>query len=55
MSRDAGKRLKLRRRGILVDDLALLPSCRSANAMASCDPMASPSGLAWDVITNRCR
>ena len=33
----------------------LLPSWRSAKAIASCDPIASPSGLAWDVMTKRCR
>src|SRR5690606_25282699 len=32
-----------------------LPSASSANAMASCDPMASPSGRTWELITNRWR
>src|SRR3954467_8959842 len=32
-----------------------LPRCRSAYAIASEDPIASPSGRACDVITNRCR
>src|SRR4051812_10493938 len=32
-----------------------LPRCCSAYAIASEDPMASPSGRACDVITNRCR
>src|SRR3954462_10018372 len=33
----------------------LLPSASSANAIASCDPIESPSGLAWDVSRKRCR
>ena len=32
-----------------------LPSARSANAIASCDPMESPSGRACELITNRWR
>src|SRR5262245_54435951 len=32
-----------------------LPSCQSANAIASCEPMASPSGRTCDDSTNRCR
>src|SRR6185436_508538 len=32
-----------------------LPRARSANAMASCDPIESPSGRACDDTTNRCR
>ena len=32
-----------------------LPSARSAYAMASCDPIESPSGRACDESTNRCR
>src|SRR5688500_9628934 len=31
------------------------PSARSAYAMASWDPMASPSGRTWDDRTKRCR
>src|SRR4051812_39586577 len=33
----------------------LLPSASSANAIASCDPIESPSGLAWEVSRKRCR
>src|SRR3954466_9546857 len=33
----------------------LLPRASSAKAIASCDPMESPSGLAWDVSRKRCR
>ena len=32
-----------------------LPSASSASASASCDPIASPSGRAWDVRMNDCR
>ena len=32
-----------------------LPSARSANAIASCEPMESPSGRACELITNRWR
>src|SRR6476469_1506330 len=32
-----------------------LPSASSAKAIASCEPMESPSGLACDVSRNRCR
>src|SRR5688500_10283088 len=32
-----------------------LPSWRSAYAMASADPIASPSGRTCEVTTNRCR
>src|SRR5919197_3860015 len=32
-----------------------LPISRSAYAMASCDPIESPSGRAWDEMTKRCR
>ena len=52
----AGKRLELRRRGIGVDHLAR--PCRAGaarKAMATCDPMASPSGRACEVMTKRCR
>src|SRR4051812_34753108 len=31
-----------------------LPSASSANAIASCEPMESPSGRACDVIRKRC-
>src|SRR5512145_1331376 len=34
---------------------ASLPSARSAYAMATCDPIASPSGRTWDAITKRRR
>src|SRR5262245_28258635 len=34
---------------------ASLPSARSAYAIASCDPIESPSGRACDDSTNRCR
>src|SRR5262245_36797444 len=34
---------------------ASLPSCQSANAIASWDPMASPSGRTCDDSTKRCR
>src|SRR6188768_336417 len=32
-----------------------LPSARSASAIATCEPMASPSGRAWETTTNRWR
>src|SRR3954470_13376934 len=32
-----------------------LPSASSANAIASCDPIESPSGRAWEVRRNRWR
>src|SRR5688572_18187908 len=32
-----------------------LPSASSANAIASCEPMESPSGRACEVIRKRCR
>ena len=39
-----------------VDDaIASLPSARSAYAIASCDPIESPSGRACDESTKRCR
>src|SRR6185436_3595769 len=31
------------------------PSARSANAIASCEPIESPSGLAWEEMTKRRR
>src|SRR6266480_3523394 len=31
----------------------LFPSASSANAIASCDPIESPSGLAWEVSRKR--
>src|SRR5687767_14503753 len=31
-----------------------LPSASSANAIASCEPIESPSGRAWEVIRKRC-
>src|SRR5215211_5176104 len=33
----------------------LLPSASNANAIASCEPIESPSGRAWEVIRNRRR
>src|SRR5215472_6511521 len=34
---------------------ACLPIARSAYAIASCDPIESPSGREWDESTKRCR
>src|SRR5215211_5746430 len=41
--------------GSLLTTRASLPRPRSANAIASDDPMASPSGRACETITKRCR
>src|SRR5688572_5908914 len=40
--------------GSLLTTRASLPMARSAYAIANADPMASPSGRACEVITNRC-
>src|SRR5436190_5210605 len=55
MSRTPGKAMNCCAAGSTLTTVTCLPSARRPNAIASWEPIESPSGREWEEITNRCR